>query len=140
MPTPRYGYPSRSRRPRPRGWWLVLPLMLVVGAVALNSRLPDGGGAFLTGSTKCEGKGCETAVLSVPFCAGATCAGAQVALDAAHDTVPVQITGRAVAVLEEPCGGVLYESNAGARMAPASITKIATALVAAERTDPPRIV
>src|SRR3990172_8144329 len=72
MATLRYGYQSRRRRPRPRGWWLVLPLMLVVGAVGLNSRLPDGGGALLT---------------------------------------------------------------AGARMAPASITKIATALVAAERTD-----
>src|SRR3972149_2517537 len=48
--------------------------------------------------------------------------------------------GRAAAVLEEPCGGVLYESNAGARMAPASITKIATALVAAERTDPSEMV
>jgi len=109
--------------------------MLVVGAVALNSRLPDGGGAFLTGSTKCEGEGCETAVLSVPFCAAGTCAGAQVALDAAHDSVPVQITGKAAVVMEEPCGAALYEMNAGERLAPASITKIATALVAAERTD-----
>src|SRR3972149_743216 len=133
MPTPRYGYPSRSRRPRPRGWWLVLPLMLGVGAVALNSRLPDGGGAFLTGSTNCEGKGCETAVLSVPFCAAGTCAGAQVALDAARDSVPVQITGKAAAVLEEPCGAALYEMNASERLAPASITKIATARVAPGR-------
>src|SRR3990170_255119 len=135
MPTPRYGYPSRSRRPRPRGWWLVLPLMLVVGAVALNSRLPDGGGALLTARTGCEGAGCQAAVLSVPFCAAGACAGSQVALDALHETIPVDMTARAVSVMEEPCGGALYESNAGARMAPASITKIATALVAAERTD-----
>src|SRR3990170_1295480 len=64
MATPRYGYQPRRRRPRPRGWWLVLPLMLVVGAVALNSRLPDGGGALLTARTKCEGEGGETAVPS----------------------------------------------------------------------------
>src|SRR3989337_2919683 len=113
MATPRYGYPPRRRRPRPRGWWLVLPLMLVVGAVALNSRLPDGGGALLDARTECAG--------------GGACADSQVAPDAFHDTVPVQITGRAVAVLEEPCGGVLYESNAGARMAPARIPQTATA-------------
>jgi len=135
MATPRYGYQSRRRRPRPRGWWLVLPLMLVVGVVALNSRLPDGGGAFLTARTTCEGGECETAVLASPFCAADACAESRVALDALHETIPVQITGRAVTVMEEACGGVLYESNAGARMAPASITKIATALVAAERTD-----
>src|SRR3990172_1805330 len=99
MPTPRYGYPSRSRRPRPRGWWLVLPLMLVVGAVALNSRLPDGRGALLTGSTECEGRACETAVLSVPFCAAGACAGSQVALGALHETVPVEMTASAVSVM-----------------------------------------
>src|SRR3990172_3438775 len=124
MPTPRYGYQSRRRRPRSRGWWLVLPLLLVVGAVALNSRLPDGGGALLTARTKCEGEGCEAAVLSAQPCAGA-CADSQVALDAVHETTPVEMTARAVSVMEEPCGGALYESNAGARMAPASITKIA---------------
>ena len=141
MATPRYGYPPRRSRPRPRGWWLVLPLMLVVGAVALNSRLPDGGGALLTARAKCEGEGCETAVLSAQPCAGGgACADSQVAPDAFHDTVPVQITGRAAAVLEEPCGGVLYEVNAGERLAPASITKIATALVAAERSDLSEIV
>src|SRR3972149_4624836 len=135
MATPRYGYQSRRRRPRPRGWWLGLPLMLVVGAVALNSRLPDGGGGLLTPRTKGEGEGCETAVLSAQPCGGGACADSQVAPDAFHDTVPVQITGRAAAVIEEPCGGVLYEANAGERLAPASITKIATALVAAERSD-----
>jgi D-alanyl-D-alanine carboxypeptidase len=47
----------------------------------------------------------------------------------------VQITGRAVSVIEEPCGRPLYEMNASDRLAPASITKIATALVAAERSN-----
>jgi D-alanyl-D-alanine carboxypeptidase len=110
--------------------------MLVVGAVALNSRLPDGGGALLTARSGCEGKGCEAAVLAAPLCAAGACAGSQVALDAFHETVPVAMTARAVSVLEEPCGGALYESNEGARMAPASITKIATALVAAEHSNP----
>src|SRR3972149_1594236 len=123
MATPRYGYQSRRRRPRPRGWWLGLPPLLVLGGGGPHSPPPGGGGE------------CETAVLASPFCATDACAESRVALDAFHETIPVQITGRAVTVMEEACGGVLYESNAGARMAPASITKIATALVAAERTD-----
>src|SRR3990170_1644336 len=115
MVTPRYGYPPRRRRPRPRGWWLVLPLLLVVGAVALNSRLPDGGGAFLTARAKCEGEGCQTAVLSAQ-----PCADSRVDPDAFHDSVPVQITGRAAAVIEDPCGAALYEMKAGVRLAGAS--------------------
>src|SRR3990172_12974685 len=102
MATPRYGPPPRRSRPRPRGWWLVLPLMLIVGAVALNSRLPDGGGALLTARGRCEGEGCGAAVLAVPPCAGGACVGGEVDPDAVHDTIPVPITGRAVAVLEEP--------------------------------------
>src|SRR3972149_5381359 len=138
MPTPRSAHQPRRGRPRPRGWWLVLPLLLVVGAVALNSRLPDGGGAFLTARGKCEGEGCETAVLSAQPCAvGGACAESRVAPDAFHDSVPVQITGRAAAVIEEPCGGALYEMNAGERLAPASITKIAAARLGAGGADPP---
>ena len=135
MATRRHGYQARRRRPRPRGWWLVLPLTLIVGAVALSAGLSEGGGALFASRSGCEGEGCEIAVLAAPLCAGGACAGSQVALDAAHETIPVQVTARAVSVMEEPCAGVLYESNAGARMAPASITKIATALVAAEHAD-----
>src|SRR3990172_3014405 len=132
MATRRHGYQARRRRPRPRGWGLVLPLTLIVGAVALSAGLSEGGGALFTARSGCAGDGCEVAVLAAPLCAGGACAGSQVALDAVHETIPVQVTARAVSVMEEPCAGVLYESNAGARMAPASITKIATALVAAE--------
>ena len=45
------------------------------------------------------------------------------------------ITGRAAAVIETPCQNVLYNQNAHQRLAPASLTKIATALVADERTN-----
>src|SRR3972149_3230925 len=94
MATPRYGYPPRRSRPRPRGWGLGLAPLLGVGAGGPTPRLPDGGGALLTARTKCEGEGCETAVLSAQPCAGGgACADSQVAPDAFHDTVPVQITG-----------------------------------------------
>src|SRR3990172_6671419 len=140
MATRRHGYQARRRRPRPRGWWLVLPLTLIVGAVALSAGLSEGGGALFASRSGCEGEGCEIAVLAAPLCAGGACAPrppSQSSLLPPHETIPVQVTARAVAVMEEPCAGVLYESNAGARMGPARITKIATAPVAAGHADPP---
>jgi D-alanyl-D-alanine carboxypeptidase len=49
--------------------------------------------------------------------------------------MPGDITGRAAAIIEEPCGAFLYDYNAHERREPASLAKIATALVAVEETD-----
>jgi D-alanyl-D-alanine carboxypeptidase len=48
---------------------------------------------------------------------------------------PPQVTARGAAVYEAPCNVLLYGRNIHQRFAPASLTKIATALVAAERSD-----
>lgn len=53
-----------------------------------------------------------------------------------YDVAPPDITGRAAAVIEASCGTLVYGRNAHARLRPASITKIVTALVANERTRP----
>jgi D-alanyl-D-alanine carboxypeptidase (penicillin-binding protein 5/6) len=45
------------------------------------------------------------------------------------------IAAYAVAVLEEPCGALVHQYNADERFSPASLTKIVTALVAAEHVD-----
>ncbi len=45
---------------------------------------------------------------------------------------PPPVLGRALTVLEEPCGAVLYAVNEHERLPPASLTKILTALVAEE--------
>ena len=47
------------------------------------------------------------------------------------DPAPL-ITGGAAAVIEEPCGNLLYGLNEHTQLPPASLTKIATALVAAD--------
>ena len=52
-----------------------------------------------------------------------------------RDADPPPLAVSAYAVLEEPCGALVQGVNAHARLSPASITKIATALVAAERVD-----
>ena len=44
-------------------------------------------------------------------------------------------TGAAVVILEEGCGAILYQSNASARLSPASLTKIMTALVTVDHVD-----
>jgi D-alanyl-D-alanine carboxypeptidase len=48
---------------------------------------------------------------------------------------PPGILASSVAVIEEPCGAVVHGFNEHERYSPASLTKIATALVAAERLD-----
>ncbi len=46
---------------------------------------------------------------------------------------PPPVLGHAVALVEEPCGALLYAVNHHERLAPASLTKIVTALVAVDR-------
>jgi len=53
---------------------------------------------------------------------------------------PPEIAAHAAIVLDEASAAVLYEKEAHARLAPASLTKIMTALVALERTAPDEIV
>ncbi|HXG42256.1 MAG TPA: D-alanyl-D-alanine carboxypeptidase family protein [Dehalococcoidia bacterium] len=48
-------------------------------------------------------------------------------------SAPPPVSGQAVAVVEEPCGALLYAVNEHEHLPPASLTKIVTALVAEER-------
>ena len=48
---------------------------------------------------------------------------------------PPPITGNSAIVLEEPCGSTLFEQNSHLSVPPASLTKIMTALVAADHAD-----
>jgi D-alanyl-D-alanine carboxypeptidase (penicillin-binding protein 5/6) len=57
-----------------------------------------------------------------------------------YDAPPPDITGRAAAVIEASCGTLIYGRNPHAHLRPASLTKIATALVANERTRPGDVV
>ncbi|TEU01954.1 MAG: D-alanyl-D-alanine carboxypeptidase [Dehalococcoidia bacterium] len=136
----KYGYAPRRSRPSRRrrwGWWLPLPIALVIGALLLISRLPDDDGGRLTASTGCPaGEDCAAAVLASTECpAGGACAASENEPAYVGSVMPGDITGRAAVMIEEPCGALLYDYNAHQRRAPASLTKIATALVALERAD-----
>ena len=133
----RYGYPRRRNRPRQREWLLLLPLALVIGFVILASRLSDDSDGLLVGSSACpSGEGCEPAVNVSEECTfGGACASSPDESNFVSGVGPPLITARAAIIIEEPCGALLYGDNVNQRLAPASLTKIATALVAAERAD-----
>lgn len=132
-----HGYSPRRDGPRRQGWWLPLPVVLLVGALLLISRLADEGDDQTNAWTACPaGEDCTPAALASVDCAsGGGCPPSESEPAYVGAAVPGDITGRAAAILEEPCGAFLYDYNAHERRAPASLAKIATALVALEATD-----
>lgn len=110
------------RRSSRRPWWAIAAIaLLVVGAlVALRFRPSDTAEPPAALSNACP------ASAQCPQGGGGSFVGS---------VAPPRITGRAAAVLEALCGAPLYGLNEHVRLAPASLTKIATALVAVERAD-----
>jgi D-alanyl-D-alanine carboxypeptidase len=53
---------------------------------------------------------------------------------------PPAITGNSAVVVEEPCGETLFEQNPHLSVPPASLTKVMTALVAIENSDPDEVI
>ena len=138
----RYGYPRRRNRPRQQELLLLLPLALVIGAVILASRLPEDSSGLLIGSSACPGsEGCAPDVyVSIECTSGGICAPSPGDSTFVSEAAPPPITAQSVVIIEEPCGALLYGDSVHTRLAPASLTKVATALVAAERADLSEIV
>ena len=142
MRPPEHWHLPRQRR-RPVRLLLVLALLAVVVGVV---------GSLLV-RPRLSGSDAEAPSASVEGAAGPDCAppdqapafgsevpGASDRLWFAGEMSPPKITGRTGAALELPCGALLYANNAHQRLAPASLTKIATALVAVERAELSEIV
>ena len=137
MTVHRYRYTHGRGRPARREWLIAVPLVLAALAVVLGLRLPEGDGQLIGSSFCTDLEECAPGLSVAPICAeGGDC---EVASSAPSDFEGVvgeggpQVSAPAFAVIEEPCGGVLYSQNAHQRRAPASLTKIATAVVARER-------
>jgi D-alanyl-D-alanine carboxypeptidase (penicillin-binding protein 5/6) len=109
------------RRTRFDHWWaVVLAALIVVTILLLRSHTNFGLSSASPGSCPSDD----------PDCLAAT---ATPGLDFAQ--LPPTVTARAAAVVEGSCGALLYDRNAHERRAPASLVKLATALVAVERGD-----
>jgi len=132
---------------RPRGWLLLaLVFVLVAGAVAAQKGLSSGGdgGAAVAHSNcwtqvACSGeqvqKATESAQPQDPEVRDEEPETSAGELDESEAQTPPPISAAAAAVIEEPCGSVIHGHNTHARLSPASLTKIMTALVAAEHAD-----
>jgi D-alanyl-D-alanine carboxypeptidase (penicillin-binding protein 5/6) len=146
-PSPRREGGRRVQPRRTRGWLLLtLVFVLVAGAVAAQKGLGSGGdgGAAVAHSNCWTQVACSAE--QVQKAKGSaqrqdpevrdeepeTSAGE---LDESEDQTPPPISAAAAAVIEEPCGSVIHGHNTHARLSPASLTKIMTALVAAEHAD-----
>jgi len=145
MPRPKYSYtyaPNQKVRRRkggggfsiPKQAMFALPVALVLVVVLMSRVLGGGGTSELPEVIACPGgEGCPVALSASQTPSPAeptpTPAGAQGVPD-----VPA-ILGTSAAVIEQPCGVLLYEVNGTLTLPPASLTKIVTALVAVDWTD-----
>lgn len=141
----RYVYtPRRRLRSRTRPLAVIFPLALIAGVVLLALWVKGGEGGADTRRSSVLDAGCVTAecldpAVRRPVAASVVQPPEQIAepsesqVDA--DTPAPPITGQAAVVLEEPCGEALYSLNDHSPLPPASLTKIMTAVVTAERSD-----
>lgn len=117
------------RKPRRNPWPLIALIasgMVVVLAVALWCR-PDGGS--------------PKASVAVPSCVDdGSCTPTPVSQSYGSDTPPPAVRGFAATVIEASCAAPLFEKNADARLPPASLTKMMTALIAVQRADLSQVV
>jgi D-alanyl-D-alanine carboxypeptidase len=112
-----------------------------VGAVMAVVALIGGGGEAPKGIAAAAGQrgecvDCYAALEDVAATATATPSPTATPTPAAaYGSVPVEVTARAVAVLEAPCGTLLYGQDEHRPLPPASLTKIVTALTAIGRVE-----
>jgi D-alanyl-D-alanine carboxypeptidase len=149
-PSPKREGVQRVRRlqsPRQRGWLLLsVVLVLAAGAIAGQQWLGGGekGGSAVARSNCWTEVACsadqvqEAKESSEPEDSRTNIAEPETSADEPDESdhqPPPQISAAAAAVIEEPCGAVISGYNTHARLSPASLTKIMTAIVAVEHAD-----
>jgi D-alanyl-D-alanine carboxypeptidase (penicillin-binding protein 5/6) len=142
----RKGNSARDRRSVSQGTvlWLVVPVAIVVTAALMSGRLPQDAGELLFAAGRCSGDECgpdfvvgadavvpEQAQAQAPVACGGLADGPAYVSTA----LPGPLTAPAAVVIDQATGEVLYDQNAHQIRAPASLTKIATALVTLDHAD-----
>jgi D-alanyl-D-alanine carboxypeptidase (penicillin-binding protein 5/6) len=116
------------------------PLAILVIAAILFSLLAFRHYLVPSGdSTVCGGSECAAEVAGAAVSATATAVPAE-EFSFRGETAPPPVSAISAAVIDDACGDLLFDKDAHRRLPPASITKIVTALVAVETTDPDEIV
>ena len=116
---------------------ILIPIVVSVALVGFGVVVAGGGSSVLPGEG-CVGDACA------PIVAAATAtplpAPSPAVSFAAEPEDPPLVSGYAAAVIEAPCGAALYRLNETLRLAPASLVKMMTAIVALERAEADEIV
>lgn len=119
----------------------IVGVAAVVVAIGL---LVSGGSAELPQDSGCSDANCAPLVAgdTVTPTSGTTFGPTRSAAPQASpgDEAAPPISGYSAAIIEEPCGAVVYGVNEALHLPPASLTKIITALVALEQSDPAALV
>jgi D-alanyl-D-alanine carboxypeptidase len=128
MRPPEHWHLRRQRR-QPRVWLAIagIVLLTLVAVLFLRLRPSDAQSAVPERLVSSSADSCIAGLDCVPESGSG--------LYVEVDEPPPQVSARAAAVVEDACGALLYGRNAHQRLAPASLTKIATALVAARNAD-----
>ncbi len=116
---------------------ILIPIVVAVALVGFGLVVAGGGSSALPGEG-CAGDACA------PLVAAATAtpspAPSPAVSLAAEPEDPPLVPAYAAAVIEAPCGATLYGLNEALRLAPASLVKMMTAIVALERGEADEIV
>lgn len=128
--------------------WLLLPVVIVVAVAAVllhQWTAGEGQGSAAARSNcwtqvACSAERVEPAAQDSAAPDGETDSFDEPAVDNTlddgdEDEPAPPVSAAAVAVIEEPCGALVHSVNAHARLSPASLTKIVTALVAVEQVN-----
>ncbi len=120
---------------------ILIPIVVAVALVGFGLAVAGGGESGALPGEGCSGAECApivAAVTATPIGSASTATPSPVASLAAED--PPLVPAYAGAVIEAPCGAALHTFNETLRLAPASLVKMMTAIVALERAEADEIV
>jgi len=121
---------------------ILIPIVVAVALVGFGLAVAGGESSALPGEG-CSGAECAPIVAAAnatPIAAAATATPSPAASVAAELEDPPVVPAYAAAVIEAPCGATLHAFNETLRLAPASLVKMMTAIVALERAEADEIV
>ncbi|RLC55995.1 MAG: hypothetical protein DRI30_06590 [Chloroflexi bacterium] len=140
----RFSFTPRRAQPVQReasSFAILIPIVVAVALVGFGLAVTGGGESGARPGEGCSGAACApivAAVTATPIGSAATATPSPVASLAAED--PPLVPAYAAAVIEAPCGATLHTFNETLRLAPASLVKMMTAIVALERAEADEIV
>ncbi len=121
---------------------ILIPIVAAVALVGFGLAVAGGESSALPGEG-CAGDECAPIVAAAtvaPIVAAATTTPSPAGSFAAEPDDPPLVPAYAAAVIEAPCGATVYTLNETLRLAPASLVKMMTAIIALERAEADEIV